>query len=54
MNCPKCNYPQQCPCKNCNPSVKPWIQHGDVIECAGCGFKAHSDWWERKALEELE
>ncbi len=64
MNCPRCNYLQFCPCENCQASekhgtpegFKPWIWEpdGKFIRCAGCGFRAHADWWETWAMWQHE
>jgi len=30
----------------CPKGMKPWIWiEGEIIQCAGCGFKAHADAW---------
>jgi hypothetical protein len=53
MNCPKCNYPQVCPCETCSKNrtsdrLKPWIWIADeLIKCADCGFTASVDEWEK-------
>lgn len=69
MLCPECGYPQYCPCDSCKKNgsripagYKPWIwlqgtgtpADGNVIECAGCGLRAHADWWEGEAMRQYE
>ena len=56
LACPKCGYPQYCPCDNCKDRLptefKPWIYQpdGNSIACAGCGFIESIDYWEDLAF----
>jgi len=49
--CPKCGYPQYCPCDSCKKNLpegyKPWIwdETGNLITCANCGLTMHEDEW---------
>ena len=61
MNCPKCDYPQYCPCKSCQDrgtmpeGFKPWVWiDGENLQCANCGFKARADWWEDRELRSYQ
>ena len=50
VKCPKCDYPQYCPCEVCaktNPNdMLPWIWvDGNLIRCASCGLTLHADQW---------
>ena len=49
MNCPKCGYPQTCPCPSCQartPTSKPWVWvDGEFIKCGNCDLVEHCDWW---------
>ena len=62
MKCPKCKKVQYFVCGNkecvCWKGVpggkKPqrFNQDGETISCPYCGFKAHSDYWETRAMKE--
>lgn len=60
LKCPKCDYPQYCPCKSCNSKIpksfKPWIFKNDenVHICANCGSDADIDWWINESYRQLE
>lgn len=57
VRCPRCGYPQYCPCDSCKKllpkGINPWVWvdasecNGldGVIECAGCGYRNHEDFW---------
>lgn len=50
--CPRCGYPQVCPCSSCvlhdphNPHKRWTWERGDHIKCANCGLIEHIDYWE--------
>ena len=62
-HCPKCGYPQYCPCKACTapdgftpPGVKTWkwITGNGPIACGNCGFTASDDWWLDEEIYQLK
>ena len=61
MKCPKCGYPQFCPCTACkthliNTKWKPWVptEDGQAAECVECGFTASHDQWLEIEIGQLE
>lgn len=49
VHCPKCGYPQLCPCKYCHvydsKTLKwEWVD-GNTIACGRCHFSKPVDWW---------
>ena len=56
--CPKCGYPQVCPCPACtkrrkDKKTKPWkwALNKNTIICANCGLAKGEDWWENLDME---
>ena len=59
MVCPKCGYPQYCPCPSCADSLpsgfNPWVWiDGEYIKCVGCGITKHADWWLDREIEQID
>ena len=60
MNCPKCNYPQYCPCEACRKShgqeiVWKNLYDGNILECGYCGHTmSEEDWLMEEWEQEME
>lgn len=58
--CPKCLYPQYCPCDQCASGVSkgftPWVWDStqELVSCSGCGWTTDASSWEDESINQYQ